>query len=590
VLFFSFDPSTSTYTKLNDFDGTNGADPHWQPYAGKRWKAIWHDAGEERKQRCGVIFSFDPSSSTYTKLHDFDGANGASPVGSLMEARDGKLYGMTNGGGSGRGVIFSFDPSTSTYKKLHDFDRTNGVNPVGSLMEARDGKLYGMTRNGGSNGYDDQESNGYGVIFSFDPSTSTYTKLHDFDGANGASPTGSLLQASNGKLYAVTQGGERGSSEGGGSSGAGVIFSFDPSTSTYTRLKDFAINETGSYVSASLIQASDGKLYGMTTYGGSGYGVIFSFDPSTSTYTKLKDFDGTNGGNPSGSLIQATNGKLYGMTSAGGRYGNDDYNNGYGVIFSFDPSTSIYTKLHDFNTTDGANPQGSLIEARDGKLYGMTLQRGSNNRGVIFSFDPSSSTYTKLHYFDGANGGSPYGSLMQARDGKLYGMTSGGGSGYGVIFSFDPSSYTYTKLKDFDGKNGFVPRGSLIEASNGKLYGMTYYGGSGYDDETYEIGYGVIFSFDPTSSTYTKLKDFGGTNGAFPQGSLMQASDGKLYGMTERRGSSNVGVIFSFDPATSTYTKLKDYNGANGANPGIGSAFIEVKDDQNDLLNHSKSL
>ena len=42
----------------------------------------------------------------------------------------------------------------------------------------------------------------------------------------------------------------------------------------------------------SLIQASDGKLYGMTSHGGSnGYGVIFSFDPSTSTYTKLKDFD-----------------------------------------------------------------------------------------------------------------------------------------------------------------------------------------------------------------------------------------------------------------------------------------------------------
>ena len=40
---------------------------------------------------------------------------------------------------------------------------------------------------------------------------------------------------------------------------------------------------------------------------------------------------------------------------------------------------------------------------------------------------------------------------MQASDGKLYGMTSqGGSSGYGVIFSFDPSSSTYTKLKDFD--------------------------------------------------------------------------------------------------------------------------------------------
>ena len=40
---FSFDPSSSTYTKLKDFDNTNGASSLWQPYAGKRWKAIWHD-------------------------------------------------------------------------------------------------------------------------------------------------------------------------------------------------------------------------------------------------------------------------------------------------------------------------------------------------------------------------------------------------------------------------------------------------------------------------------------------------------------------------------------------------------------------
>ena len=91
---FSFDPSTSTYTKMKDFDDTNGDIPLWQPYAGKRWKALWHD-NLGGSSDYGVIFSFDPSSSTYTKLKDFDGNNGSEPHGSLMQASNGKLYGMT---------------------------------------------------------------------------------------------------------------------------------------------------------------------------------------------------------------------------------------------------------------------------------------------------------------------------------------------------------------------------------------------------------------------------------------------------------------------------------------------------------------
>lgn len=52
---------------------------------------------------------------------------------------------------------------------------------------------------------------------------------------------------------------------------------------------------------------------------------------------------------------------------------------------------------------------------------------------------------------------------MQASDGKLYGVTSGEGSkDFGVIFSFDLSSSIYTKLKDFDNTNGRLPIGNLI--------------------------------------------------------------------------------------------------------------------------------
>ena len=56
----------------------------------------------------------------------------------------------------------------------------------------------------------------------------------------------------------------------------------------------------------------------------------------------------------------------------------------------------------------------------------------------------------------------------------------------------------------------------------------------------------------------------------------MQAGDGKLYGMTYQGGTNGMGVIFSFDPATSTYARLIDYDGTNGSRPYYGSAFIEL--------------
>lgn len=604
---FSFDPSTSAYTKLKDFDGPNGAIPAGslvQASDGKLYGMTEQGGGSNH----GVIFSFDLSTFAYTKLKDLEFADGVYPRGSLVQASNGKLYGMTNQGGiSNRGVIFSFDPSTSTYIKLKDFDGVNGAHPYGSLIQASDGKLYGMTTQGGSNNH--------GVIFSFDPSSSTYATLKDLVNINGDTPFGSLTQAGNGKLYGMTAYG--------GSSDAGVLFSFDPASSTYTKLKDCNLTD-GAQPNGSLIQANNGKLYGMTTWGGTGggsssIGVIFSFDPSTSTYTKLKDFEANDGRKPLSSLVLASNGKLYGLTPDGGR-------NGVGVILAFDPSTGAYTKLKDFEYPDGAYPLGSLVQASDGKLYGMTSGGGNSNTGVIFSFDPVFSIYTKLKDFDAVNGGHPNGSLMQANNGKLYGMTTAGGSnGDGVIFSFDLSSSTYTKLKDFSLADGAQPYGSLIQAGNGKLYGMTHYGGnnaagvifsfdpssstytklkdfegnSNYgpygsllqanDGKLYGMtlsgginGLGTIFSLDPSSSIYTKLKDFDGTDGYGPLGSLIQVSDGKLYGMTNQggTGNSNSGVIFSFDPSTSTYTKLKDIDGINGINvpyPSIGAALIEFR-------------
>src|SRR5215216_1942661 len=80
------------------------------------------------------------------------------------------------------------------------------------------------------------------------------------------------------------------------------------------------------------------------------------------------------------------------------------------------------------------------------------------------------------------------------------------------------------------------------------LYGTTFRGGND--------GGGTINKFLPTNNNLIVAKSFE-TLGSYPSlTSLTQGNDGKLYGMTSRGGSVGLGVIFSYDPSSSTYTKL----------------------------------
>src|SRR5687768_11658908 len=162
--------------------------------------------------------------------------------------------------------------------------------------------------------------------------------------------------------------------------------------------------------------------------------------------------------------------------------------------------------------------QFNLASLQAQTLYGTTFNGGNGGAGTINKFIPAANNLIVAKSFEDIAGHPYYTNLVQASNGKLYGMTPVGGSrGTGVIFSYDPSSSTYTKLIDF-GSQGANPYGSLMQASNGKLYGMTYNTRGG------EYSSGVIFSYDPSSNTYTKLKDFDYENeGANPYGSLMQA-------------------------------------------------------------------
>jgi hypothetical protein len=101
----------------------------------------------------------------------------------------------------------------------------------------------------------------------------------------------------------------------GGTEGGGTIIKFIPATNNLTVVKSFAFESLAASPTAALCRQAM-ESYMDDDYGGSRCLVLsFSFDPSTSTYKKLKDFNRTNGVSPSGSLMQARDGKLYGMTT-----------------------------------------------------------------------------------------------------------------------------------------------------------------------------------------------------------------------------------------------------------------------------------
>lgn len=489
----------------------------------------------------GIIFGVPTGSTNFIQQVsipvDYAGKNAKS--NDLVQASNGKFYAITYSGGTNNlGVLFEYDPAVGTYTKTIDFNNVQGYNPQGSLVEATNGKLYGMSGGGSSN---------FGMLFEYDFTTRIFTKKIDFNGvANGRDPYGSLTLASNGKLYGITSIG--------GTNNLGVLFEYDPITNIYVKKVDFDGTSKGSKPNGSLMQAANGKLYGMTKEGGtSAFGVLFEYDIATSTFTKKVDFNGSvNGKYPTGALMQASNGKLYGMTSDGGV-------NFVGVLFEYDPATSNYVKKFNFQTaTSGSFPNGSLVEASNGNLYGMTALGGTSGLGVLFEYNVLTSSYTKKLDFNGTNNGSkPMGTLVKETGGKLFALTfEGGASNCGVLFEYDALTNAYTKRFNFSGHGklaGDQPQGAFVEV-NGKLYGTTVNGGVN--------DMGVLFEYDPLYNSYTKKIDFAGTlNGSYPISALMLAANGKIYGTASEGGVDGEGVLFEYNVTTNTLTKKVDFDG-----------------------------
>lgn len=149
------------------------------------------------------------------------------------------------------------------------------------------------------------------------------------------------------------------------------------------------------------------------------------------------------GANPKGALLQASDGNLYGTTTAGGT-------NTGGTVFKISGNGTVISLYSFTGSNDGATPHGGLIQASDGNLYGTTVAGGINNYGTVFKISTNGALYSLYSFTGGNDGAEPYGGLVRASDGNLYGTTSDGGTNeYGTVFKISTngalsSLYSFT--------------------------------------------------------------------------------------------------------------------------------------------------
>ncbi len=89
------------------------------------------------------------------------------------------------------------------------------------------------------------------------------------------------------------------------------------------------------------------------------------------------------------------------------------------------------------------------------------------------------------------------------------------------------------------------------------------------------INLGVLFEFDLATSSFSKKFDFDTLNGIHPAGSLTLVDNGKLYGTTSKGGLYNWGVLFEWDADAGVFTKKLDFNDhGKGYDRGSRSSLI----------------
>jgi uncharacterized repeat protein (TIGR03803 family) len=342
------------------------------------------------------------------------------PLGSLVQAGDGNLYGATQVGAP----LFQITLTGAETDISAPVDTNSSMGSINSpVILGQDGKLYGTS---GCSGFL------VGSVFASDLA-GNFDTLYSYSNAEGCdiSPPFGLVQAGSATFYFV---GFPYESE--------IVLALAANTGTTS-----FVSTPATYPASfgSLVIASDGSIYGLSTLGGTyDAGFVFKITPPSGTVQILYSFGASSGdaSNPN-ALILGSDGNFYGTSNAGGM-ANAACPSGCGTVFKITP-TGPETVLYSFGTNpaDGGQPCnypnakpscGSLVQGRDGNFYGATF-------ATIYRITPDG-VETVLHTLAPEEGQGVSGALMQANDGNYYGTTvQGGVNDGGTVFKLVPGSH-----------------------------------------------------------------------------------------------------------------------------------------------------
>jgi hypothetical protein len=410
----------------------------------------------------------------------------------------------------------------------------------------------------------------------------------------------------------------------GNPSGQGVLFSINKDGSNPAAFHDFVgypLDASYPYYMG-VQQLSDGKLYGLGSYGGTNnQGCVWRYDFKSCDHSIVYN-EKNNGYDNRMMLNELSDGRIYYATTLGGGLGA-------GALYSMKKDGSDVKLLHTFSegnlvtyTTaaqqcpegggptplipyseyrDSHWPYGFVVEGPDGKVYGVAEDGGTHSWGSIFRCSKDGSNYEIIYssdpfyrynyYKDGQNnfiygsrnGTFLHGNLAFTSTGKIvFSSRYGGVNDIGGVFLMDADGSNFKILKSFDGGTGYYPyRGVTVVDS--RVYGTCVYGG--YNTSIGGVGgaIGTIWGVNLDGSNFQLLKAFGPpyNEGVEPTASL--SYDGThLWGTCRHYGGAgSTGTLFKVKPDGTDFQKVYSFKQTAGnscyGRPGTYSYYPSLE-------------